>query len=194
MIFFLYGWMWMMAGCESREDVFLLEEEADAEIQTETEDTGAASAIEPEDTEASEAETVYVFVCGQVRNPGVYSLEPGSRVCDAIRLAGGCLETADFCAVNQAEVVVDGSRIYIPAIGEQTAEEAAASSEDGLVHLNQATREELMTLSGIGETKADAILEYREAHGGFTTKEELMNIPGIKEGVFRNIQDDITVE
>lgn len=151
---------------------------------------------ETEETEETEASQICVYVCGQVQAPGVYYLDAGSRICDAVSAAGGCLDTADTCAVNQAERLVDGSRIYIPQEGETAVSISMGDMEqaDGLVHLNRADKETLMTLPGIGETKADAILEYRDSHGGFTKKEELMDIPGIKDGVFRKIEDYITVE
>ena len=92
------------------------------------------------------------------------------------------------------EIQHNSGKEDIPAIGEEVMSTEGEIVEDGLVHLNQATKEELMTLPGIGEAKAEAIVEYRGIHGGFSTKEELMNIPGIKEGVFLKIQDYITVE
>lgn len=177
-------------GCSSRTDTLL---QLDTELQTE-----ALSEISEEKQQTSEEEQppeICVFVCGQVKNPGVYRLEAGSRVCDAIEKAGGCLDTADKWAVNQAEILTDESRIYIPEPGEDIpAEEEKGTNHSGKISLNHASREELMTLPGIGESKADSILEYRELNGGFQTIEELMNIPGIKEGVFQKIQDCVIVE
>ncbi len=164
--------------------------------------------------ERTETAEIYVFICGQVENPGVYCLPEGSRICDAVEMAGGCLDTADINAVNQAERLTDGAKIYIPAIGEEPDSGMAGASglgasesensdlladsqsgmNSGKLNINLATREELMTLPGIGETKADAILEYRDSHGSFTSIEELMNIAGIKEGVFNKIEEYIMVE
>lgn len=165
-------------------------ESAEEDRETEAADTTAGNSI----PEASTEEECYVFICGQIQNPGVYRMNPGSRICDVIDAAGGCLETADICAVNQAERLTDGCKIYIPALGEIPVVLEETEASDGLVHLNRATREELMTLPGIGEAKAEQILAYREEHGGFSTIDELMNISGIKEGVFNRIQDYITVE
>lgn len=190
-IVLLAALLWGLTGCGKQEDVFLrLDTEAS---ETETEST--TEITEGADSEISSGEAVYVFVCGQVLHPGVYGMPGGSRICDALVAAGGCLETADICAVNQAARLQDGEKIYIPAVGEEpavTGDDAEAS--DGLVHLNRATKAELMTLPGIGESKANQILAYREEHGGFSTVEELMNISGIKEGVFQRIEDYITVE
>lgn len=177
-----------LAGCSDEETVFVLNE-SESPVQEE----GAVMTEEPLVSSETAADEICVFVCGQVQRPGVYYLPPDSRVVDVIELAGGCLDAADICAVNQAEKLADGSRIYIPAAGELI-ERTSEQASDGLVHLNQADKEELMTLPGIGASKAEAILEYRETQGGFTTIDELMNIPGIKEGVFCKIRDYITVE
>lgn len=165
-------------------------------------------------TDTTGQSEIYVFICGHVQEPGVYKVPYGGRVCDGIALAGGLTGDADGTAVNQARLLVDGEKVYIPAIGEDYQEEqsrlpygydtASASSgnvgepglsgDDGsLVDINHASREELMTLPGIGETKAKAILTYRETHGYFHTKEDIMNIEGIKDGVYQKIESLITV-
>lgn len=182
------GLLLTVCGCSSRTDNMLrLNTELQTEVETELAETDTELTEEPSE--------ICVFVCGQVKNPGVYRLEAGSRVCDAIEKAGGCLDTADMWAVNQAEILTDESRIYIPEPGEDiSAEEGNPSVQDGRISLNHAGKEELMTLPGIGEAKADSILEYRELNGGFKTIEELMNIPGIKEGIFQKIQDCVMVE
>lgn len=186
------------------------EADASAECDVLTE---AEASVERDVLTEAEAADVYVFVCGQVVNPGVYCLPKGSRICDAVDMAGGCLETADIHVVNQAECLTDGEKIYIPALGEECPSDTAGASGSGMaagssgvrtdgmsgagtgrLNLNTATREELLQLPGIGETKADAILEYRESRGSFTSIEELMNIAGIKEGVFSKIKEYITVE
>lgn len=105
-------------------------------------------------------------------------------------------------AVNQARVVVDGEQIYIPTKEEMQTQAAAQPGEspaegtkpqDGKVNLNTATKEELMTLSGVGESRADSIIAYREENGRFQNTEELMQISGIKEGLYNKIKDNITV-
>ena len=143
---------------------------------------------------------IYVFVCGQVASPGVYELPKGSRICQAIDAAGGMLDTASTDWVNQAETAEDGQKIYVPSTEEaetmpegQTQETSSAEGTDGKVHLNAASREELMTLTGIGEKKADAIIRYRESNGGFQSVDELMQVEGIKEGTYNKIKDSIVI-
>lgn len=146
-----------------------------------------------------------VYVCGAVNAPGVYELPAGSRIYEALNAAGGACAEADPVYLNRAEEIQDGQQIYVPtveeakALGQPPAAQASAGSGEeaggtgGKVNLNTASKEELMTLTGIGETKAQSILAYRMEHGRFTSVEELMQIPGIKEGVFRKIRDSITV-
>ncbi|MBQ4523099.1 MAG: helix-hairpin-helix domain-containing protein [Lachnospiraceae bacterium] len=143
------------------------------------------------DSVANEEEMAVVtfYICGQVKNPGVYTLPEGSRVEDAIVAAGGTLEEADLSQVNLARCVKEEEQITIYAKGE-----AADSSTDDKIHLNYATKEQLMTLTGIGESKALEIIAYRKEHGGFQTKEELMNISGIKEGTYNKIKDEIVLD
>lgn len=149
----------------------------------------------------TQREEVCIYVCGCVAEPGVYALPAPARVQDAVEAAGGFGEEADTEYWNLAELVSDGEQIRIPTLSEsesleaRTVSEAAAAEEaaSGLVNLNTATREELMTLTGIGEAKADAILAYREANGNFSSIEEIMNVSGIKEAGFEKIKDQITV-
>lgn len=183
-----------MTGCENQGDTFVRLDTGTSETEESSGSENTATSNTDISLESSVEENVYVFICGQVQNPGVYCMSPESRICDVIKEAGGCLETADICAVNQAERLTDGSKIYIPAIGETLPSSEMTEASDGLIHLNRATKEELMTLPGIGESKAELIIEYRETHGGFSTIDDIMNISGIKEGLFNNIKDYITVE
>ena len=141
---------------------------------------------------------VVVHVCGQVAAPGVYELAEGSRIYEAIEAAGGVNGQAAPEGLNQAACVEDGQQIYVPSVQELqdnsfTAAGDSGAAEDGRVNINTAQAEELMTLSGIGEAKAAAIIQYREENGGFQSIEELMEISGIKEGVFEKIKDQIKV-
>lgn len=144
--------------------------------------------------EEKQENRVFVYVCGEVEAAGVYELPEGSRIVDAVEAAGGMTEEASGTWLNLAEPVSDGQKIEVPS--REQAEELKKEEEEaqsGLVNLNTASAEELMTLSGVGEAKAQAILDYREEHGGFQKPEDLMEIPGIKEGVFQKIKDQITV-
>lgn len=158
---------------------------------------------------ASEADgRIYIYICGAVAAPGVYPMEPGSRVYELIEAAGGLLAEADERLINQAGLLEDGQQITVytkeeTAAGlgaEQKAPEAgAAGSADSSgeagdrVNLNTAGKEELMTLDGIGEARAEAILKYREENGGFRSIEEIMEIDGIKEKLFEKIRDRIEI-
>jgi len=122
-----------------------------------------------------------VHVVGAVRTPGLYRLDDGSRVDDAIRAAGGPKTKADLDAINLAAPVADGQQLIVPVRGSGTASPGAASSGTaaGPVHLNTATLEELDTLPGVGPVTAQKILDYRDEHGAFSSVDELDAVPGI---------------
>ncbi len=138
---------------------------------------------------------IYVHVCGAVKSPGVYALAQESRVYEAIQMAGGFTEEAAVTQINQAELVQDEGYIYVPTLHEvesgYVSEVQAGDSQK--VNLNRATKEQLMTIPGIGEAKANQIVAYRQEHGTFKSIEDVMNISGIKEGLFEKIKDYITV-
>lgn len=137
-------------------------------------------------------EYIFVYVCGAVNAEGVYELPSGSRVYEAIEVAGGFREDADTRNVNQAEVLEDEERIYVPVIGESVQTDFA-SDKDGKININKASKEEMMTLPGVGESRADSIIKYREDVGEFQSIEDIMNVSGIKEGLFEKIKDLITI-
>ncbi|CUX47677.1 helix-hairpin-helix domain-containing protein [Clostridium sp. C105KSO13] len=146
--------------------------------------------------------TVFVYVCGAVHTPGVYELDSDSRVYEALARAGGVTKAAAGEALNQARVVTDGERIYIPTAEElekgvvdgSMPEVTGADRENGgKININTASREELKSLPGIGDSKADSIISYRESNGGFQAVEDLMQVEGIKEGVFNKIKDKIMI-
>lgn len=123
--------------------------------------------------------TIYVHVCGAVVCPGVYELPAGSRLHDAVNKAGGFDEEADREAENLVRELVDGEKARIPFIGE-----AVVISEESKIDINTADVKLLCEIPGIGESRAQAIVDYREEHGGFQSAKELMNVPGIKEGIY----------
>ena len=133
---------------------------------------------------------IYVYVCGAVVQEGVYKLPAGSRIYEAVEMAGGFREDAATAEVNQAEVLQDEARVYVPTFAEVVAGEA---ENDGKINLNKATKEELMTLPGVGASRAESIIQYRNENGGFKSIDEIMLISGIKEGLFEKIKDLIKV-
>ena len=139
--------------------------------------------------EASQPEIV-VHVAGAVQKPGVYTLLEGQRVEDAVNLAG-LSETADVDALNRAAVLSDGQKIIVPAVGETEATELSAEST--LVDLNQADLQQLMTLPGIGQVKAQAILDYRAQQGMFKQIEEVQQVNGIGAATFAQIKNKIKI-
>ena len=154
-----------------------------------------AAASASEETAASGE--VVVHVAGAVSAPGVYTLPADSRVDDAVRAAGATAD-ADLSQLNLAQKLADGQKITVPAAGETPApvDNAAPSdsSQSGaLININTATQEELETLPSIGEVRAQAIIAYREEHGGFRTTDELMEVSGIGEKIFADIAPHITV-
>ena len=161
---------------------------------------------------------LYVYVCGAVASPGVYQLPAGSRIYQAVSAAGGLTEDAEDCCLNQAELLADGQQVTVytkeeaealglkgkqlsssaGGDGTQNGSAAGASAEstgqaDSRINLNTATKEQLMTLPGIGESRAEAIIEYRTSSGGFSSIEDIQNISGIKEKAFAKIKDYIEV-
>ena len=157
---------------------------------TETDDTEES---ETENTEISiDMEKIFVYVCGAVNKEGVYELTAGSRVYEAVELAGGFREDADVRSINQAEVLEDEERIYVPVIGEEL-QIGSDSDKDGKININKATKEELMTLPGVGESRAESIIQYRNDVGSFQSIEDIMQVSGIKEGLFEKIKDLIKV-
>lgn len=171
-----------LVACKNAESEQISLEQTELELAEERMD---------ENTESTEdTEYIFVYVCGAVNREGVYELPSGSRVYQAIEVAGGFREDADMKAVNQAEVLEDEERIYVPVIGEEVQVE---SEESGKININKASKEELMTLPGVGESRAESIIKYREDTGSFQNIEDIMQVSGIKEGLFEKIKDLITV-
>ena len=153
-------------------------------------------------TEQTKETEIYVHVCGCVKKPGVYSLHFGARTQEAINAAGGFSEKANQTAWNLAEVLQDGMQIYVPskdeakeALNEEQSlgKDLSASQKEDTVNINTASKEELMTLPGIGESRADAVIACREEKGSFTSIEGIKDAAGIGDGIFNRIKDLITV-
>ncbi len=142
-----------------------------------------------DEAEAEPAE-IKVHVAGAVQHAGVYTLQEGQRVEDAIQLAG-MAENADVDALNRAAILSDGQKIVVPTVGE--VQQGASGQEDLLVDLNQADLQQLMTLPGIGEVKAQAIIEYREQQGNFKAIEDIQQVRGIGNAIFLQIKNKIKI-
>ena len=180
---------------------------------------GSTGRTELSDASSEEAKTLVVHICGAVSAPGVYELPAGSRIIDAVEAGGGFLPEAEEACCNLAEEIVDGCQIYIMTKSESCADgqtekkagiqtspdgdmqttdinvrsNSTTALENGLVNLNTADVAALMTLPGIGESRAKAIISYREQHGAFAKIEDIMKISGIKQAAFSKIKDKITV-
>ena len=202
-----------LCGCAEKQDAAEELEEFTLEGESDVEKNSSNSKTESEkgsqggtDAEEGLPETLYVHVCGAVNAPGVYELRTDARIYEALEAAGGMTEDAAADWINQAEALSDGERIYVPS--QEEAEESAQSvsgqwadpngnaggSVSDKININTATKEELMTLSGIGASKAESILKYRQEHGNFQSIEDLKKIEGFKKRVFNNKKDDITVK
>lgn len=142
--------------------------------------------------------SIFVDVKGAVRLPGLYKAKEGDRVFDLIELAGGLLEEADEDQINLAEKAYDEMVIYIVRKGESlqdlTYPNPSLEKTSGKVNLNKADTAELETLTGIGPSKAKAIIEYREQNGPYKQIEDLKKISGIGEKTFEKLQDSISVK
>ena len=187
--------------------------------QAESGGSDAGNGTEINSTGETQPEMIYVDVCGAVANPGVFQLAAGSRVFQAIEAAGGYLPEAVQNCVNRAGVLTDGQQLYIltqeemerqgldPAemtgasdgqmngsagTGQNTGI-AAQAQQDNRININTADETQLTTLTGIGATRAQAIIAYRQENGPFAAIEEIMNVQGIKEGTFAKIKDEIVV-
>lgn len=210
-----------MSGCQNHKtEIVLDDQEVTAEPEKMSDDmqkqtdatespTETNASVETNGTEAreeTESSEIFVDVCGAVVSPGVYEMSADSRVFQAIEAAGGLLPEAASSAVNQAQPVSDGQQIYVPtqeeveegalpaAIQSSGSTGGAEASADGIVNINTADASALKSLTGIGDAKAQAILSYREEHGSFSSIEEIMQVPGIKESTFSAIKDKIAVK
>lgn len=150
-------------------------------------------------SETENTDLICVHVCGAVNNAGVYYLEEGSRVHEAVEMAGGFGTNAAKDFVNLADVVFDGEQIYIPTVDESEDLDIPYVSgktdreNDGLVNINTAGVEELTTLTGIGESRAEAIIAYRENVSVFEQPEDIINVSGIGTSIYEKIKDSIKV-
>lgn len=165
------------------------------------ESEAVVTTVMAEKTEESTTQETVIFVDikGAVKNPGVYQMKVGDRVKDALEAAGGLTEEADSQKVNLAKRIEDQMVIVVPKVGEEAEEIPAGATskeeaKEGKVNINTATVEELKTLKGVGEKKAEAIIEYRKKNGSFQTKEDLMKVRGIGKKLFESFQERIVTQ
>ena len=217
----------LFASCKSRDDGLVAvyedetvasdlsddvtdgETEREGESATETESETETVTLQVDDgsidTDSAVIKDIKVYVCGAVQRPDVYEISADSRIVDAVSAAGGFAIDAYPEAMNLAETVSDGSRIYVPTKEEVDAlavvysdtgsgSGGTMSDSTGRVNINTATLEELTTLPGIGDTRARAIIDYREQNGAFGNIEDIMQVTGIKEKSFSKIKDSICVK
>ena len=141
----------------------------------------------------SEEELVNVYLCGYVENPGVYALKKGSRLSDALELAGGFSEGAQKEAVNLARVLNDGEQIVVPSQAGAASQSIDVGSSSGLVNINIATTEELQSLQGVGPSTAQKIIAFRTNNGMFSSIDDLLFVSGIGEKKLESLRPYITV-
>ena len=186
-----------LCGCAEKHDAAEELEEFTLEGESDVEKNSSNSKTESEkgsqggtDAEEGLPETLYVHVCGAVNAPGVYELRTDARIYEALEAAGGMTEDAAADWINQEEAEESAQ-----SVSGQWADPNgnAGGSVSDKININTAAKEELMTLSGIGASKAESILKYRQEHGNFQSIEDLKKIEGIKDGVFNKIKDDIMV-
>lgn len=149
----------------------------------------------PGEESAASSGGIFVHICGAVISPGMYEVPSGSRISDAIEIAGGFSDDADENYLNLAKEVENGEQIKVPTKDEaKKALQESANVADGVVNINTADVTQLSTLPGIGSARAESIIGYRNEHGAFKKIEDIMNVSGIKEAAFAKIKDKIKVE
>jgi competence protein ComEA len=153
------------------------------------------------DSFESEPLTIMVDIQGAVKYPGVYSLAEGDRLIDAIHAAGGYLADADTRMLNHAMKLPDEFFIYVPRVGEEVdfsssfmSQQSDGADGDGKVNINTADTEKLMTIPGIGPSKASAIIQYRDENGPFASVDAIMDVSGIGQKTFERLESFITVK
>lgn len=191
----------LIVGCgtdTSELELMVLEESETTTSSNQSDSEEFKEESSNENKEESSVMNITVYICGAVSKPGVYTFAEGTRIGDVLDEAGGYTSEAHATYMNLAQLLVDGEKIYVPTqkeveTGELLVETHSTGNETGLININTATKEDLLTLSGVGESKANAIIAYRSDYGKYTSLEEIKNVSGIGDGVFNTIKDFITV-
>lgn len=199
-----YGWLVLtglmlvcLMGCAQPQMQFVERSQVSSQVEI-------SSQVLPEvASEEKKPETLYVHVCGAVKEAGIYRFPVDARVFEAIEAAGGLTQEAAAESVNQARLLTDGEELYIPTKeevlsasavpGAETPVSAGESTEDDRININTADVDTLTGLNGIGKAKAEAIIAWREENGGFSSVEEIKNIDGIADKTYEKLKDRITV-
>lgn len=209
--FLICGIVYLGIHIKNRQMREVVQEKQENRSDLETE-MQTVSTPEPEKEGSGEEpleKLLYVHVCGAVKEEGVFALPAGSRLIDGIKAAGGFCDGADTSYHNLAASLTDGQKVYVPTTeetktfsveeriegnGTESRGEAGNGTQKKTVNINTADTEELMTLSGVGKSKAEAILRYREKVGLFQKIEEIKNVSGIGDAMFEQIKDSIVAE
>ena len=164
-----------------------------------------------ENVEKEQEEMIVVHIAGEVKKPGIVKTKEGARIADIIEEAGGLTENANITNINLAYIIEDGQKITIPSKNQKVEakqeeyiqteneqgiinEEQGISNKNQVLNINKATKEELQTLQGIGESTAEKIITYRKENGNFKQIEDIKNVPGIGDAKYENIKDKISVK
>lgn len=200
---FIITIFFMCTFCACSKETQVMLEESETYLQESQFASVTETSVEVSSSESGS--TIFVHVCGQVNAPAVYEFENGARVVEAIEKAGGFMENAATDYLNLAKVLTDGEKIYVPdkeealglnPVNVDTAQGNVADAKDTntKVNINTASKEELLSLKGIGDSRAEDIINYRTENGKFAAIEDIMKVPGIKQGAFNKIKDNIRVE
>ena len=145
--------------------------------------------------QAESKEKIYVHIAGEVKEPGVYKTNSNDRLYNLVEKAGGITKQADLNQINLVDSLEDGARVIIPSVkqaNEETQSSTNNNSDSGKINLNQASKEELITISGIGEVTAERIISYRQENNGFAAKDELKQVSGIGEQTYQKIERQLS--
>lgn len=211
----------LFTGCASRDSgLYRIEHMDEIPDEESPEDTGGEPADAGEAVEILQPSHLFVHVCGAVKDPGVYEMETGDRVFNAVEAAGGFREDAHRDYINLAQALADGMKITVPTVEEvgenstdlhnsismesdaglsqpagyaDSADSGSAGSTPGVVNINTASESELMSIPGIGQTRAAAIIAYRNQQGAFRNTDDIKNVSGIGDATYERIKDSITV-
>ncbi len=196
-IFVIGYYLYTTTSNESYEQLDIISEEQDNQNK--------------ENVEKEQEEMIVVHIAGEVKKPGIVKTKEGARIADIIEEAGGLTENANITNINLAYIIEDGQKITIPSKNQKVEakqeeyiqteneqgiinEEQGISNKNQVLNINKATKEELQTLQGIGESTADKIITYRKENGNFKQIEDIKNVPGIGDAKYENIKDKISVK